>query len=176
MITGIVVTALIVGLIILGILILGVIIVAILCLGRLAMTLLAILIMWIGSWFSTPTYTEQDFADSKWEDSAGTTVVELLKDGTCDVREIKWDYSPLNPKDSDYIPGPFVGTWKVVTIEKELIIYTQKEQFIYIDIETTGHHADFKIEDKYTLEHTIGDPDNCEYYTLKLIGDIVMAP
>ena len=39
------------------------------------------------------TYMEEDFYDTVWENSDGSkaTVIELHKDGTCDVKNLDWD-------------------------------------------------------------------------------------
>ena len=144
--------------IILGIAILGVIALIMLGVAKLIMLLL---VMGISSF--TQTYTEQDFADSRWEDSAGT-VIELYNGGTCNVRDLKWDL--IDPsewlEDSAYMkrhPASFVGRWIIRSNQYD-------EQEIDIRIGTTGNGTSFKIKDINVIKQSIGDPDNWEFYTL----------
>ncbi len=145
--------------IILGIAILGVIALIMLGVAKLIMWLL---VLGISSF--TQTYTEQDFADSRWEDSAGT-VIELYSDGTCNVRDIKWDLIVPSEwlEDSAYMkrhPGSFVGRWIIQSNQYD-------EQEIDIRIGTTGNGTSFKIKNNYTIEQELWDPRQYgEYYTL----------
>lgn len=168
MILGIIAIVVIMCIIILCVIILGVVI-----LGVVFLTLLGVakfimwaLVIWIANWNCwNYTYTEQDFADSKWEDSYGT-VIELNKDGTCDVRDIKWDLILLphstwleDSVSKEKCPEAFVGHWTIKTNQLS-------KQDIYIRIGAIGYETSFKIKDKNTIEEAIVDYDKCECYTL----------
>ena len=107
------------------------------------------------------TYTEKDFANSKWTDSNGA-LIRLYKNGTCCVRDIKWDliYPPSWVDDSLWKrkhPQSFVGHW---TIKQN----RQDEQEITIQIGVSGYGFSFEIKNTNTMEHIVGDPDDCKYY------------
>lgn len=157
MILGIVAIAVIICIIILCVIIVGIVILGVIALIMLGMARLIMLLLALGISSFSQTYTEQDFADSRWEDSAGT-VIELYSDGTCNVQDIKWDLIGWN-KDS---PKSFVGQWIIETNkygEQEITIIMETE-------EIRGNLAHFRIEDMDTIKETIGDPDNWEFYTL----------
>lgn len=107
------------------------------------------------------TYTEQDFVNSKWVDSEGA-VIELYKDGTCDVKDIKWDliYPSSWLKDSvwkEKHPQSFVGYW---TIKQN----RQDGQEISIQIGQSGYGFSFEINNIDTIAEIVGDPDDGKYY------------
>lgn len=157
MILGIVAIAVIICIIILCVIILGIVVLGVIVLIMLGVAKLIMLLVVLGISSFTQTYTEQDFADSRWEDSAGT-VIELYSDGTCNVRDLKWDLIGWN---EDY-PKSFVGQWIIETNKygKQTIIIIMETE------EKRGYVAYFTIEDIDTIKETIGDPDECEYYTL----------
>lgn len=151
--------------IIITIIILGVIIICVagVCILSLCSLIIWLLALWIGS---NRIYTEQDFYDSGWENTDGA-VVNLYKDGTCNVHDMMWEqiFLPRWPEDSVWMekyPKSFAGYWNISFDQYE------KEQ-IYIRIGKTGYGIAFDIEDRNTLYYTVGDPDNCEYYKLKRI-------
>ena len=107
------------------------------------------------------TYTEQDFADSKWNDSNGA-IIELSKNGTCNVRDINWASIYPTSWISDSIwkeehPQSFLGHWAIK-------LNRHGEQEINIQIEKKGHGFSFGIKNINTIERIIGDPDDCNYY------------
>ena len=109
------------------------------------------------------TYTEQDFADSKWSDSSGT-IIEFYKNGNCNVRNIKWDSIYPSSWTTDSLweekhPNTFVGHWTIKSNR-------YNEQEIYFQIEDSGYGFSFGIENIDLIERTIGDPDDCVYYQL----------
>lgn len=163
MILSIIAIVVIMCIIILCVIILGIAILGVIALIMLGVAKLIMLLLALGISSFTQTYTEQDFADSRWEDSAGT-VIELYSDGTCNVRDIKWDLIRPSEWLEDSVfkkrhPRSFVGRWIIRSNQYE-------EQEIDIRIGTTGYGTSFKIKDMDTIKKTIGDPDNCEYYTL----------
>ncbi|MDE6654261.1 MAG: hypothetical protein K2K37_07745, partial [Muribaculaceae bacterium] len=168
MILLIIAIAVIMCIIILCVIILGIAILGVIALIMLGVAKLIMLLVVLGISSFTQTYTEQDFADSRWEDSAGT-VIELYSDGTCNVRYIKWNLIIPSDwlEDSTFLkrhphPRSFVGRWIIRSNQDD-------EQEIVIETEIDGrwnYATDFLIEDINVIKQFIGDPDNWEFYTL----------
>lgn len=113
------------------------------------------------------TYTEGDFANSKWMDSNGG-IISLHSNGSCNVQDIKLDsiYPPSWLEDSAWKakhPDSFVGHWYLNENQND-----RKE--IYIQIGETGYGFSFEIRNIETIEHTVGDPDDCVFYIFNRVG------
>lgn len=101
-------------------------------------------------------YAEQDFYDSKWINSNGSTI-ELNSDYTCKVQNMRWNlyYEGFQDFVSKDQPSSFKGKWR---IDKA----SYGRQRIYIFFNRTS--INFDIESKNTIFASIGDPDLGVYY------------
>ncbi len=101
-----------------------------------------------------------DFYDSKWISSEGTTLT-LLHNGTFTMDNFRWDivYEDLENSIWSDAPRHFTGTWSTGRISNN--------QCIMFSFEKRGYNL--FIENENLIFACIGDPDNCNYYELHRI-------